>query len=243
MNKQHLAQLMNDVNEKYFNFEPDLGYDTQLHAEGAFGAMCAAPQTVSKPYIFTITNSAAVAANAVLFGSNIYLGTANFGSAAGITITPANGITYYQVLQNIKDMPFEFQAGRLSCSVATQLDQSMTVTYTDINGRQYTDPVPLSSFQNSFQNLTTMVDFNYPIKINGNTFITLPIVPTPAGTTTVVLTLYPSKIADTTATFVGGNTMKQYDIPVLSGMVNIQKQVAAPTSQWPVVVQNTGAVK
>ncbi len=238
---KNLAKLMAEVDEQFYNFEdPSLGYETQLHAEGAFGNMCAAPQTVSKPYIFTITNSAGATANAILFGSNIYLGTANYGSAAGITITPANGITYYQVLQNIKDKPFEFIAGRLSCSVSTQLDQSMTVTYTDINGRQYTDPIPLSSFQNSFQNLTTMVDFNYPVKIDGNTYITIPIVGTAQGTTTVVLTLYPSKIADATATFVNAGLTKTYDTPVLSGTVTIQRQVAAPDKQWPVVIAGQG---
>ena len=235
-----LAKILAQV-EDYSNFSEDysLGYETQLHADGAYGAMCAAPQTVAKPYIFTITNSSGSLANAILFGSNIYLGTANYGSDAGITITPANSITYYQVLQNIKDKPFEFVAGRISCSVSTQLDQSMTVTYSDINGRQYTDPIPMSSFKNSFQNDTSMVDFNYTTKVDGNVYIKFPIVGTAQGTTTVVLTLYPSKIADNTATFVGGNATKTFDTPVLSGQVTIQRQVAAPMNQWPQVAQNT----
>jgi hypothetical protein len=239
MNRE-LAKIMASVEESYLNFQPDLGYETQLNAEGAGMGYCAAPQSVAKPYIFTISNSAGSLANAILFGSNIYLGSANYGSDAGITITPANGVTYYQVLQNIKEHPVEFLSCRISCSVSTQLDQSMTAYYTDINGRGYYDPIPLSSFRNSFQQATDLVDFEYALKADGNSYIKLPIVGTSQGTTTVVLTLYPNKMFDGGASFVNAPVTKVYDTPVLSGTVSISKQVAAASKTWPTVVIPSG---
>jgi hypothetical protein len=235
--KRELAKIMAEVGEeKYLNFQSDLGYnETNLSLDGV-QQQCAAPSTVAMPYSFTITNSAGSLANAILFGANIYMGTSNYGSDAGITITPANSITYYQFLQNSKDHPFEFKTGRLTCSVTTQLDQSMTATYTDVNGSVYTKPLSLSVSRNSFQTQSDMVDFEFASKVDGNMYLRIPIIGTSGGTTTAVITFFPNKIFDAGQTFVGASATRIFNDPIISGQVTIQRQVSNPSAQWPTVV-------
>jgi hypothetical protein len=161
-------------------------------------------RNVSKPYIFTVENTGDTEQEAILYGYSKYIDEPNCGSGKDIKITPANGVSYKQALRTTAIEPFEFRWSRISSSNIKFLkDAVIYVNYLDINGRAYTDPVPVSCFKEKDQNIEEMVDMHYPIKISCETHLSINIPPK----TLFVLSIFPSKIMDS---FYGEKT---YDDP------------------------------
>lgn len=176
----------------------------------------------AKPYVVTISSSAGSATlTAILFGYNEYFNQTNFGSdtGAGGTITVASGASgnpYRRMLSQSQNKPFEIGYWRVTCSNTSQLNQVITVNYIDANGRSASDPIPLSIYQDTYQNLTTVVDIgNYPIKIDGNTYLSVPVL---ANVTDLTFIFYPVGISDIGKVVTGKKMKNNFAKPKLSGL-------------------------
>ena len=217
-NKQKVLNFMNalETNEQfsgYANDSIDLGFDAQDDL-GFGGKVCAVKHDVASPYIVSIVNSTGAALTAIIFGHNIYAMTANYGSAVGLVVTNAadpNG-SYYQLLSQSATKPFVVNRWRFISSTTSQLTQTMTVTFTEANGRRVTLPISLVVHKDAFQNATDSVDVTYPLKIDGDTYLSISIV---AGAT-LSLVMFPSQIADVSALMTQQTAVRPYADPVLT---------------------------
>jgi len=142
----------------------------------------------TEPYVLNIVNANAGATeNAIIFGRNRYVGQANFGSGANITITMGvSGVPYEQLLQQSASEPFEVVKIRLSSSSTTQLDQSMTFVKTDSNGQSAQTPITVTSYLSPDQFQNSLRDIDYRMQIDGNTHIEYPIL----ASQSVTLSIY-----------------------------------------------------
>lgn len=174
---------------------------------------------VAKPWVITISNSTASTANATLFGYNDNFNQTNFGSPVALTIASGvSGVPYRRLLAQTQNKPFNVGYWRLTSSSSSQLSQVITISYVDANGRSASDPVPLSIYQDSYQNLTTVLDIrNYPFKIDGNTSLTVPVL---GSVTDLVIILFPDAISDASRPLTNGGQAidKTFANPKLSGL-------------------------
>ena len=201
---------------------------------------CVRPASVSKPYVFTITNTSGATANAVLFGSFTNLGAVNFGSAAGVTVLlGGSAARYSQLLYQLMSNPIQAGIWRFVSTTAIQLQQEISILYSNANGKYYGDPVPLGIYSNTFQNDATTIDIEYDVKVDGNTQVTIPIIA--AATLTVIV--FPNFIGDITDVMQGGSGIKEFERPILSGMVNVTKVVPSVNNKYPVVAGMPSAQK
>ena len=94
------------------------------------------------PLQFTIVNATTGALTCVLFGSNINLNPSvtNFGSATGITITPDNSVSYYQVLQQGMLEPFRIGKMRVQSTNTSQVVQTIQSVSTNMFGQELKRP-------------------------------------------------------------------------------------------------------
>ena len=204
--------------------------DDLTYAEGGVNPgqqfqACVRPPAVAKPYKFTVTNTSGDTANAILFGSFWYADAVNYGSAAGVTVKVRNTVANYAaMLQQMYSNPFHAGLWRFSSSTANQLDQEIIVSYKNANGKAYDDPIDLSVYINTFQNIATIASFEYDIWIDGNTYITVPIL----NGATLNISVFPLMIGD-----MRGN--KEFETPIVDGMVNVSKVVPMINSRQPVV--------
>ena len=216
-NKAKVLAFMNalETNEQFSGYDAaDLGYAGDQQDLGFGGKVCAVRHDVASPYIVNIVNSTGAALTAILFGHNIYAATANYGSAVGLVVTNAadpNG-SYYQLLSQSATKPFVVNRWRFISSTTSQLSQTMTVTFTEANGRRVTLPISLVVHKDAFQNATDSVDVTYPLKIDGDTYLSISIV---AGAT-LTLVMFPSQIADVSALMTQQTAVRPYADPVLS---------------------------
>jgi hypothetical protein len=162
------------------------------------------------PYQLTVQNTTAGTLTLVMFGKNQYLLSTNFGSSAGLIVTPAQAnVSYLQLLQQSADQPFETSLIRVQSSNSTQVTQILTVTITDANGQSATLPIITQSYFSSYQQQSGILDIPYQLKIDGNTSITTPIL----ATTTVTYTFFPAEKVNVAKGLAGKGAVQVYGNP------------------------------
>ena len=172
-------RLSMNVVEKY-NREANgneefVGFDTWSDIDWNMASGQVASRS-TEPYVLNIANAGAGTETAIIFGRNRFVGQANFGSGANITITMGvAGVPYEQLLQQSASEPFEIVKVRLSSSSTTQLDQSMTFVKTDSNGQSAQTPITVTSYLSPDQFQNSLRDIDYRMQIDGNTHISYPI--------------------------------------------------------------------
>ena len=185
---------------------------------------------ISKPYGISISNTDIVTRTLTIFGANDNLSASNFGNDSKLVITPtstAAGNTYERLLRYSANNPFTIYKWWLQSTNTSQLAQTIDITYVNPNGKSATDYIDM--IRDSYQNLDTQLEIKYPVDIDGDTFLTIPIL---AGAT-LVIRMYPTAIANTTRTLGNGAVKQNFVTPTLSGL-NVPKIT---------VVANNAAVK
>lgn len=227
--KFDIDAYLNMVEEQYSGFDgmdyDDYDYedynDNYSMATGGGVDMLKSPS----PYQITVINTTAGTLTAVLFGKNQYLLSTNFGSAVGLTVTPAQtNVSYLELLQQSADQPFETSLLRVQSSNATQVTQILTVTVKDANGQSATLPIITQSYFSSYQQQSGILDVPYNLKIDGNTNVTSPIL---AGAT-VTYTFFPAEKVNVAKGLAGKAPVQVYGNPQvnLGGMTFPKRPVS-----------------
>jgi hypothetical protein len=191
------------------NTNLDLSFDAD-EMSMATGAAPAAPMKQPSPYQVSVVNSTAGILTATLFGMNQYLLTANFGSAAGITVTPSqSNVSYLELLQQSASQPFETSLVRIQSTNTAQVTQIITITSKDANGQLCQIPLITQSYFSANQFQSGILDIPFSIKIDGNTNLQFPVL----GNTTVVITLFPSNKSNLSRNLNGVSALQQYAPP------------------------------
>jgi len=193
----NIDNYLTEAEENFSGFYGDGMYDyAQMDGSFAYewnnaeGDMPAANLKSPSPYQVTVTNSTAGTLNAVLFGRNEFLLTANFGSDAGITVAPSQAnVSYLELLEQSAEQPFETSLVRIQSTNTTQITQILTVTVKDANGQAATLPIITQSYFSAYQQQSGILDVPYNLKIDANTKVTFPVL----GTTTVIMTFFPAE--------------------------------------------------
>lgn len=197
-----------DGNEYYYADASEMGY--QSYANG--GAVAQVPAKQPSPYQVNVTNTTPNPLTVVLFGLNTYLLTANFGSSVGVIVTPAQvNVSYLELLNQSASQPFETSLIRIQTSNASQLTQILTVTSKDANGQLCQIPIITQSYFSANQFQSTILDVPYPVKIDGNTNISFPIL----GNTTATYTFFPAEKVNNSRILGGGSELQQYSAPAV----------------------------
>lgn len=216
--RSQVQQFLNDYaqNERYSSYGGDnYGNFTPDDLTSSADAGGAAALPVSKPYVLRIENTnVGATVNAILFGFNTFYGQTNYGNNVAIAITSTTAANYGQLLTQSQNKPFDIAKWRFSCSNTAQLDQTMTISYVDANGRTCSDPVTLTNYKDPYQQVNTLLDVNYPVKVDGNTYLTIPML----ASAILYLSMFPQGIADQANTLVGGGGNKGFRIPKLAGL-------------------------
>lgn len=198
------GQLSAANGNNYSNFAGDYSF---LEAQGGQGAMVALPAPVApnakspSPYQLIISNSTAGSLTCVLFGQNQYLLEPNYGSATGITVTPAaTNVSYTQLLQQSAFQPFETSLIRIQCGLnPTQITQLINLNVTDANGQTAGIPIYTQDYFSAYQQQPGILDMPYNMKIDGNTSLSFIVL----ASTTVFMTFFPA-VKVNPARLVGG---------------------------------------
>lgn len=162
------------------------------------------------PYQINVTNTTAGTLTAVMFGLNQFLLSTNFGSAVGLTVTPAQtNVSYLQLLQQSGSQPFETSLIRVQSSNATQVTQILTVTITDANGQSATLPIITQSYFSSYQQQSGILDIPYQLKLDSNTNISTPVL----ANTTVTYTFFPAEKVNVAKGLAGRQAVQVYGNP------------------------------
>jgi hypothetical protein len=200
------------------SFEGEFGADGDyMDADGGYYYADANPvQRVAAkqptPYQVNVTNTTGATGTVVLFGLNTFLLTANFGSSVGVTVTPAQvNVSYLELLNQSASQPFETSLIRIQTSSASQLTQILTVVSKDANGQLCQIPIITQSYFSANQFQSTILDVPYPVKIDGNTYVTFPIL---AGQT-ATYTFFPAEKINTSRVLGGGSELQQYSAPAV----------------------------
>lgn len=186
-------------------------------ADGEYSYATAAPvrRVAAKqptPYQVNITNTSGTAGTVVLFGLNTFLLTPNFGSSVGVTVTPAQvNVSYLELLNQSASQPFETSLIRIQTSNPSQLTQILTLTSKDANGQLCQIPIITQSYFSANQFQSSILDVPYPVKIDGNTFISFPIL----GTTTATYTFFPAEKINTARILGNGSSLQKYSAPAV----------------------------
>jgi len=190
--------------DDYEGFEGD--YDYSYATGGAGASQMKSPS----PYQINVTNTTAGTLTAVMFGLNQFLLSTNFGSAVGLTVTPAQtNVSYLQLLQQSGSQPFETSLIRVQSSNSTQVTQILTVTITDANGQSATLPIITQSYFSSYQQQSGILDVPYQLKLDANTSITTPIL----ANTTVTYTFFPAEKVNPAKGLAGKGAVQVYGNP------------------------------
>lgn len=204
---QYLANPMweNRGNAVYANANGMVrGY---YNAEGQ-GAVVPAKQPT--PYQVNVTNTTPNPLTVVLFGLNTYLLTPNFGTSVGVTVTPAqSNVSYLELLQQSASNPFSTSLIRIQTSNPSQITQILTLTSKDANGQLCQIPIITQSYFSANQFQSTILDVPYPVKIDGNTYLTFPIL----GNTTATYTFFPAEKINPARNLGGGDQQQLYSAP------------------------------
>lgn len=225
--------------DSYDSYEGDYGYFDDMGDDGfsymdddgdsfSFASGASSMRTVSDPYVIQYENTTVGTLTAILFGYNDNFGLPNFGNPVGITITNLQGGTYGRLIAQSNNKFFKIGKWRFQSANLTQLSQTLSVNHVDANGKQYSVPVNLSIMRDAYQQQSDIIDVTKPTTIDGNTFITFPVLPL----TIFVISMFPVEVLSGKAALNGGRSLNRAKAPRLSG-----KNVA------PVVIQTTQNVK
>lgn len=223
--KFNVDAYLADAEAHYSNMGGDDGDFNANIFDNADGDEVQATSTASSaptptPYSVIVANTTAGTLTCILFGKNQWLLTTNFGSAAGLTVTPAQtNVSYLELLQQSADMPFETSLIRVQSSNATQVTQIWTVTTKDANGQQATLPIIMSNYFSAYQQQSGIMDVPYSLRIDGNTQVAFPVL----ASTTVTVTFFPALKANQTREIAGKNAVQQYGAPAVNvgGVIGI----------------------
>jgi hypothetical protein len=194
-----------DNTEMYFNAEGEDIYS----AEGDV-AVASPVRRSPSPYQITIVNSTVAPLNAIIFGQGIYLLSANFGSAVGITITPSQAnVSYLQLLNQSAAQPFETSLLRIQSTNTAQITQIILITSTDANGQQCSIPLITQSYFSANQFQSGILDIPYNLKVDSNTFLTYSVL----GSTTVIMTFFPAEKSNIARMLGGRSALQNYGVP------------------------------
>lgn len=226
--------------DSYDSYEGDYGYFDDM-GDNAFSYMDddsddysfasgrqSASTQVSDPYVIQYENTTPGTLTATLFGYNDNFGTANFGNPVGITMTNLQGGTYGRLIAQSNNKFFKIGKWRFQSSNLSQLSQTLSVNHVDANGKQYSVPVNLSIMRDAYQQQSDIIDVTKPTTIDGNSFITFPVL----ALTIFVISMFPVEVLSGKAALNGGKSLNRARAPRLSG-----KNVA------PVVIQTSQNVR
>lgn len=188
------------------------GYYAQSYRNANGSGAMAVPAKQPTPYQVNVTNTTAGTLTVNLFGLNTYLLTANFGSSTGVTVTPAqSNVSYLELLQQSASQPFETSLIRVQTSNASQITQILTLTSKDANGQLCQIPIITQSYFSANQFQSTILDIPYPVKIDGNTFLTFPIL----ANTTATYTFFPAEKVNVARNLNGQDQQQVYANPAV----------------------------
>jgi hypothetical protein len=172
-----------------------------------------APAKAPIPYQVIVTNTTGSNGTAVVFGRNKWLLTSNFGSSAGVTVTPSQtNISYLMLLQQSGDQPFQTQLIKMSSDNTSQIDQSFTTTTFDASGQEATTPLITDAYVSAYQNQDKRVELPVNLRIDGNSYISFSIL----ASTTATITFFPSVKVNPAQAVVGAPPVRNYgraDVP------------------------------
>lgn len=133
-----------------------------------------------------IVNESDEIKNAVILGCRKFMSCDNFGSDLGITITTSQSdLSYAQVLQESLDNPFKTDLFRIQTNKHNQLENDIRINYSEDESKGSWTYINVKEYLPKFGQ-QGIVDIQYKLDVNGNTYLTYPILPK----TTVVLTLF-----------------------------------------------------
>jgi hypothetical protein len=220
----------------YFDDMEDFDGDTMSYGDGMNNAFdyasgASAPVNVSDPYVISYANGAAPTVTAILFGYNDYFNQPNFGNPAAVTITNVQtGTTagYGRMISQSNNKFFKIGKWRFQSTVSAQLQITMNIYHVDANGKQYITPLNLSIMRDAYQQQSDIIDVTKQVTVDGNTFITFPLI----GNQTFTISMFPVEVISGKAKLNGGPSLNSARAPRLSG-----KNVA------PVIIQTSQNVK
>jgi hypothetical protein len=230
--KKKLANYLNELETERFSGwgggEFNMGFDGDdsgdMGYSGATGTVYATRP--AKPYSITFNNSTGGAgATWVLFGFNRYQDVASYGCTVGVIITVGGGITYPELLAQSAMNNFVAVKWRFISSDATNLAQTITVTYRDANGRQIVDPIPLSIYNDAYQYSTQIIDIDYSLKIDGTSYLS----GTLSASTSMTIIVFPEAIVDTAQMLNNAEPVRAYEKPVVSRAVPVTPRAIPST--------------
>jgi hypothetical protein len=199
------------------------GDDTMSYASGS------ANVGVSDPYVIQYNNTSSAAVTAILFGYNDYFGVTNYGNPSpAVVITNLQGGTYGRLIAQSNNKFFKIGKWRFQSNTPSQLQQTLTINHVDANGKQYSTPLNLSIMRDAYQQQSDILDVTKPVTVDGNTYITFPLI----ANTTFVISMFPIAVLSGKAKLNGGAYDNTARAPRLSG-----KNVA------PVIIQTTQDVR
>ena len=185
------------------------------NANGMMPRMAAPRPVAAKqptPYQVNVTNTTPNPLTVVLFGLNTFLLTPNFGTSVGVIVTPAQvNVSYLELLNQSASQPFETSLIRIQTSSPSQLTQILTVTSKDANGQLCQIPIITQSYFSANQFQSTILDVPYPVKIDGNTYVTFSIL----GNTTATYTFFPAEKINQSRILGNGSSLQQYSAPAV----------------------------
>lgn len=194
----------------YSNANGNMPYRGNYYSN-ANGAV-AVPAKQPTPYQVNVTNTTAGVLTVNLFGLNTFLLTANFGTSTGVTVTPAqSNVSYLELLQQSASQPFETSLIRVQTSNPSQITQILTLTSKDANGQLCQIPIITQSYFSANQFQSTILDIPYPVKIDGNTFLTFPIL----ANTTATYTFFPAEKVNVARNLNGQDQQQVYANPAV----------------------------
>jgi len=221
--------------DSYDSFEGDMSYfdnddmsyfdnDDMSYAAGAPNASSA----ISDPYVIQYVNTTAGNLTAVIFGYNDYFGATNYGNAVGITVTNLQGGTYSRLLAQSNNKFFKIGKWRFQSATSAQLQETLSITHVDANGKTYTTPLNLSIMRDAYQQQADIIDVSKAVTIDGNTEISFTLV----ANATLTISMFPVAVVSGKAELNGGVALNRARAPRLSG-----KNVA------PVIIQTSQDVR
>jgi hypothetical protein len=201
------APFYSGANGNAYRSQSGMGYYSNQ-----VGGATAVPAKQPTPYQVNVTNTTAGTLTVNLFGLNSFLLTANFGSSTGVTVTPAqSNVSYLELLQQSASQPFETSLIRVQTSNASQITQILTLTSKDANGQLCQIPIITQSYFSANQFQSTILDIPYPVKIDGNTFLTFPIL----ANTTATYTFFPAEKVNVARNLNGQDQQQVYANPAV----------------------------
>lgn len=162
---------------------------------------------------FTIVNAATTNGEAVFFGSSINLdpAVANFGSSAGVTITPDYNIGYSRILRDSAVAPFTIGKVRVQCdSNAAQVTQGLTVVSSNIYGDGQFSPINMITTVNQYQFNPNITESGRAFDITPDVFFKFVVLPS----TTLRVTLYIKRKVNVARQLVERPIAGNYSAPV-----------------------------